>query len=200
MAWAVKLFAVSINFNREYMSRVGKQVIKIPAGVTVELKDSKLFVKGPKGNLERVIDPRITLNITASEVAVDVANKDDKRERSLWGTYAAHVKNMVDGVVKAYQKKLEINGVGYKALMQGKDVKLEVGYTHPVVYKMPESVTASVEKSILTLESPNRELLGQVASEIRAVRKPEPYKGKGIKYLEEVIRRKAGKTASKAGA
>ncbi|HOX60953.1 MAG TPA: 50S ribosomal protein L6 [Candidatus Magasanikbacteria bacterium] len=182
------------------MSRVGKQIIKIPAGVTVELKDNKFSVKGPKGSLERVIDPRIKLNITATEITVDVAHKDEKRERSLWGTYAAHVKNMVEGVVKVYQKKLEINGVGYKAAMQGKDVKLDVGYTHPVVYKMPESVTAVVEKNVLTLESPNKELLGQVASEIRAVRKPEPYKGKGIKYLEEVIRRKAGKTAAKTAA
>jgi large subunit ribosomal protein L6 len=184
--------------NREYMSRVGKQIITIPAGVTVELKDSTLFVKGPKGNLQRIIDPRIKLNIAATEITVDVENKENKQERSLWGTYAAHVKNMVEGVSKAYVRKLEINGVGYKAAMVGADLKLDVGYTHPVVYKMPECVKASVEKNIVALESPDKEILGKVAAEIRAVRKPEPYKGKGIKYLEEVIRRKAGKTAAKA--
>jgi len=146
------------------MSRVGKQIIKIPAGVTVELKDSTLFVKGPKGNLERLIDPRIKLNITASEITVGVANKEEKSERSLWGTYAAHVKNMVQGVASAYMRKLEINGVGYKAAMVGKDLKLDVGYTHPVVYKMPEIVKASVEKNIVTLESPDKEMLGKVAA------------------------------------
>ena len=182
------------------MSRIGKQIIAIPSGVEVSVKEGKVFVKGPKGQLERELHKLVTVNITDNKVTVDVVNKESKLERSLWGTFAAHIKNMVLGVTKGFKKQLEINGVGYKAAMQGKDLKLDVGYSNPVIYKIPEKVTASVEKNMISLESADKELLGKVASEIRVIRKPEPYKGKGIKYVEATIRRKAGKSAAKAAA
>lgn len=177
------------------MSRIGKKTIKIPSGVTVTQQGTVLTVKGPKGTLTRVVHPAVTINLTAEEVSVDVVNKEEKKERSLWGTFSAHIQNMVDGVTTGFKRQLEVNGVGYRVAMQGRDLKLELGFSHSVVFKIPETVTATVEKNVITLESSNIEQLGQIASEIRSLRKPEPYKGKGVKYMEEVIRRKAGKTA-----
>ncbi|HQF57098.1 MAG TPA: 50S ribosomal protein L6 [Candidatus Magasanikbacteria bacterium] len=180
------------------MSRIGKQKIELPAGVTVEVKENNtILVKGPKGQNERVFDSRVILIKEDNVVGVDIKNKEKKDEVSLWGTYSSHLKNMILGVSQGFKKQLEINGVGYKVAMQGKDLKLEVGFSHPVIFNIPEGVQASVEKNVITLEGVNKELVGQTASELRAVRKPEPYKGKGIKYVEEVIRRKAGKTAGK---
>jgi len=181
-----------------HMSRVGKKTIEIPQGVTVSLDGSTVVVKGPKGELRREVHPRVTIQIAGNAATVDVQNKEDKQERSLWGTFASHLQNMVIGVTKGFQKQLEINGVGYRVAMQGKDLKLEVGFSHPVVFAIPEGVAASVEKNVMTLNSADKELLGRTAAEVRAVRKPEPYKGKGIKYADEQIRRKAGK-AAKAG-
>lgn len=180
------------------MSRIGKQKIELPAGVNVEVKENNtILVKGPKGQNERVFDSRVILIKEDNVVGVDIKNKEKKDEVSLWGTYSSHLKNMILGVSQGFKKQLEINGVGYKVAMQGKDLKLEVGFSHPVIFNIPEGVQASVEKNVITLEGVNKELVGQTASELRAVRKPEPYKGKGIKYVEEVIRRKAGKTAGK---
>ncbi|MFZ2189942.1 MAG: 50S ribosomal protein L6 [Candidatus Magasanikiibacteriota bacterium] len=180
------------------MSRIGKRTIQIPAGVTVDLKTDEILVKGPKGTLTRKLNDKVSVKIEDNVISVSVKNEDEKSERSLWGTFSSHIQNMVTGVTTGFKKQLEINGVGYKVAMQGKDLKLEVGYSHSVVYKIPETVTAGVEKNLITLESSNKELLGNVAAEIRKIRKPEPYKGKGIKYLEEVIRRKEGKTAAKS--
>lgn len=180
------------------MSRVGKKIIQIPSGVTVEQKDGKVFVAGPKGKLERVIHPLVTVKIENGTISVSVRNENVKSERSLWGTFSSHIQNMVEGVTKGYKKSLEINGVGFRVAMQGKDIKLEVGFSHPVVYNVPAIVTASVEKNVINLESFDKEVLGNTAAEIRAIKKPEPYKGKGIKYSDEVIRRKVGKTAAKA--
>lgn len=180
------------------MSRIGKQTISIPAGVTVTIADSMVSVKGPKGELTRDIHPLVTVSQADGVITADVVNKEQKQERSLWGTFSAHLKNMVEGVTNGFKKELEINGVGYRVAMQGKDLKLEVGFSHSVVYKMPAVVIASVEKNRITLESIDKEKLGQVAAEIRAIRKPEPYKGKGIKYVDEIIRRKAGKSAKSA--
>lgn len=179
------------------MSRIGKQIISIPQGVTVENKDGIFKVKGPKGELSRLLNKLVTVKIENSEITVDVKNKEDKKERSLWGTFASHIKNMIKGVTVGFQKQLEINGVGYKVAMQGTDLRFEVGFSHPVIYKIKKEVKATVEKNLITLISADKELLGQTAAEIRLIKKPEPYKGKGIKYVEEVIRRKAGKTATK---
>jgi len=177
------------------MSRIGKQLITIPAGVTVDLKVDSITVKGPKGELTRSVPAVVHLSIADNVVTVDVTNKEEKKERSLWGTYSAHIQNMVNGVTTGFKKQLEVNGVGYKVAMQGTDLRLDVGYSHPVIFKIPANVKASVEKNVITLESLDIELLGATAAEIRQVRKPEPYKGKGIKYMEEIIRRKAGKTS-----
>ncbi len=180
------------------MSRIGKQTIEIPEGVTVELKDALVRVQGPKGTLERIIHPLVSVCIEEGIVTVDVAHKEDKKERSLWGTFSSHIKNMVEGVTHGFTKQLEINGVGYKVAMQGKDLKLEVGFSHPVLFSIPDGVEASTEKNMITLVSANKELVGSTAAEIRAIRKPEPYKGKGIKYVDEQVRRKAGKAAKAA--
>lgn len=182
------------------MSRIGKQSITIPSGVTVAVNNGMVTVAGPKGTLSRTVDPRVTISVRDNAVSVDVVHKEQKRERSLWGTYGAHVKNMVTGVTAGFKKQLEINGVGYKVAMQSKDLKFEVGFSHPVVFAMPDGVKVGVEKNIITLESADVELLGSTAAAIRNIKKPEPYKGKGIKYVGEVIRRKAGKAATKASA
>ncbi len=182
------------------MSRIGKQSIVIPSGVTVEVVNGMIRVKGPKGIVERPCDPRVSIVNDGATLHVDVVHKEDKRERSLWGTYGSHLKNMVTGVVSGFRKQLEINGVGYKVAMQGKDLKFEVGFSHSVAFVLPATVVASVEKNVITLESVDKELLGRTAAAVRNIKKPEPYKGKGIKYIDEVIRRKAGKTATKAGA
>ncbi len=180
------------------MSRIGKQIIEIPNDVTVEVADFIVKVKGPKGQLERKINNKVTVAVEDGKVTVDVAKKEDKKERSLWGTFASHIKNMIAGVTEGFKKELEINGVGYRVSMQGADLKVEAGYSHPVIFKMPENVKAETEKNIIRLTSIDKELLGDTAAKIRAIRKPEPYKGKGIKYMEEHIRRKAGKTAAKS--
>ncbi|MFH0857152.1 MAG: 50S ribosomal protein L6 [Candidatus Magasanikbacteria bacterium] len=177
------------------MSRIGKQIIKLPQGVEAKLDGGSVRVKGPKGELTRALHKLVTVNIVDNTVTVDVVNKEEKFERSLWGTFAAHIKNMVLGVSEGFKKQMEINGVGYKVAMQGKDLKVEAGFSHPVIYKAPAGITISVEKNQITIEGADIELVGKVASEIRSIRKPEPYKGKGIKYIDEIIRRKAGKTA-----
>ena len=180
------------------MSRIGKKIIKIPSGVEVSVKEGKVIISGPKGQLERDLHKFVTVNIAEGKVTVDVVNKENKFERSLWGTFSAHIQNMIKGVTEGFKRQLEINGVGYKVALQGVDLKIDIGFSNPVIYKMPACVKAVVEKNLITLESINNELLGRVASEIRSIRKPEPYKGKGIKYFEETIRRKAGKTAKSA--
>ncbi|PJA90287.1 MAG: 50S ribosomal protein L6 [Candidatus Magasanikbacteria bacterium CG_4_9_14_3_um_filter_32_9] len=180
------------------MSRIGKQIIQIPQGVTVETVEGFIIVKGPKGELKKALNPIVKVNITENEVTVKVDNENDKKERSLWGTFASHIKNMVVGVTEGYKKQLEINGVGYRVAMQGKDLKMEVGFSHSVIFDVPEGITLTVEKNLITIEGIDKELVGQTAAEIRAIKKPEPYKGKGIKYVDEVIRRKAGKAAKSA--
>jgi large subunit ribosomal protein L6 len=177
------------------MSRIGKKITLIPNGVTVSVADGVLTVQGPKGTLTRIIHPSVTITVAQDSVTVSVQKETVKFERSLWGTFSAHVANMVKGVTVGYKKQLEINGVGYRVAMQGTDLKIDVGFSHPVIYKIPTQITASVEKNVITLEGIDKDVVGQVAAEIRAIRKPEPYKGKGIKYMDEQIRRKAGKTA-----
>lgn len=179
------------------MSRIGKQNIIVPAGVSVVLNGESIIVKGPKGELTRKLNPLVKLKAENNVITADVENKDDKFFRSMWGTWAAHVKNMVAGVTEGFKKEMEINGVGYKVALQDADLRLEVGYSHPVIFKVPKGIKAEVEKNIIRLSGIDKELLGNTAAGLRQVRCPEPYKGKGIKYADEVIRRKAGKTAAK---
>lgn len=180
------------------MSRIGKKPITIPTGVTVRSDKGVVVVTGPKGELTRTLHNEVTVDVKDNMVTVDVKDKTEKATLALWGTFAAHIKNMIAGVTTGFQKKLEVNGVGYRVALQGTDIKLDVGFSHPVMFNLPKGIKATVEKNVITLDGFDKELIGSVASQIRNIRKPEPYKGKGIKYLDETIRRKAGKTAKTA--
>lgn len=180
------------------MSRVGKHPITIPSSVTVTMTDGVCRVEGPKGILEEKIDPRTTVTIADGAVTVSVQNPEDKQQHSFWGLYRQLISNMVHGVTEGFSKQLEVNGVGYKAEVKGKVLVMQLGYSHPIEYQIPEDIEVSVEKNVITVSGSSKQQVGQVAAEIRSFRKPEPYKGKGIKYTDEVIRRKAGKAAAKA--
>jgi len=180
------------------MSRVGKIIRQIPNGVTLEIKGDEVVVKGPKGELKLKIHPLVNVCISGDEVKVEVKNENKKEDRSLWGTFSSLIGGMIQGVSEGFSKQLEINGVGYKVSLKGADLNLEVGYSHPVEFKCPEGIKFEVEKNIITVSGADKQKVGEVAAQIRKVRPPEPYKGKGIKYTDEVIRRKAGKTAAKS--
>ena len=179
------------------MSRIGRMPIAIPAGVTVEVaENNKVTVKGPKGTLERVLAPEMNIAVEGAEVVVTRPN-DLKRMKSLHGLTRTLINNMVVGVSTGYEKKLEVNGVGYKAAKAGKKLTLSLGYSHPVEMEDPEGLESVVEGNTITVKGIDKEKVGQYAAEIRSKREPEPYKGKGIKYVDEVIRRKVGKTGKK---
>ena len=181
------------------MSRIGKLPISLPAGTSARMDGEFLAVKGPKGELREKIHPLALVELSEQEIKVSVAKPEVKKERALWGLFRTLINNMVVGVNQGYEKKLEINGVGYRAAVAGSKLTLNVGYSHPVEFDLPEGVTAQVTANVITLNSIDKYLLGETAAQIRKIRKPEPYKGKGIKYSDEVIRRKAGKTAAKGG-
>ena len=179
------------------MSRIGKMPIAVPAGVTVDIaENNKVTVKGPKGTLERALAPEMEITLEGNEVTVKRPN-DLKRNRALHGLTRTLINNMVVGVTDGYKKTLEVNGVGYRAQKQGKKLVLSLGYSHPVEMEDPEGLTTTVEDNKIIVEGIDKEKVGQYAAEIRAKRAPEPYKGKGIKYDYEVIRRKVGKTGKK---
>ena len=179
------------------MSRIGKKIITVPAGVTVGIEKNQVTVKGPKGELKINLHPRVVVVCDKNEVTTQVVNENNKQDRALWGTFSSLVINMIQGVTEGFKKELEINGVGYKAAMKGANLVLEVGFSHPVEVKPMPGVKFSVEKNLITIEGADKQIIGEMAAQIRSIRKPEPYKGKGIKYVTEVIRRKAGKTAAK---
>ncbi len=180
------------------MSRIGRMPIAVPAGVTVDIaENNKVTVKGPKGTLERVLPAEMEIKLEGSEVIVSRPN-DLKKMKSLHGLTRTLVNNMIVGVTDGYQKVLEINGVGYRAAKQGKTLTLSLGYSHPVVMEDPEGVESILEgQNKIIVKGIDKEKVGQYAAEIREKRAPEPYKGKGIKYADEVIRRKVGKTGKK---
>lgn len=182
------------------MSRVGKKIHELPSGVTAQVSGQNLLVKGPKGELSLKIHPRVTVSVEDNKLSVKVARENDKNERALWGTFSSLAEGMIKGVTQGFVKELEINGVGYKANMQGDKLVLAVGYSHPVEFASPQGIKISVEKNIIKIEGIDKQLVGETAAQIRAVRKPEPYQGKGIKYVDEIIRRKVGKTAAKSAA
>lgn len=179
------------------MSRIGKKDIIIPAGTEVSVADATLSVKGKGGTLQRPVHPAVAISIDGSTVKVSPAQQT-RLARSLWGTYAAHVRNMISGVNTPFVKKLQVEGVGYRAELAGKQLKLSVGFSHPVMIDIPEGLTVVVEKNIITISGADKDQLGQFAATVRAVKKPEPYKGKGIRYEGEVVRQKAGKKAAGA--
>ena len=179
------------------MSRIGRMPIAIPAGVTVDLaENNKVTVKGPKGTLERVLPSEMEIKVEGAEVTVSRPN-DLKKMKSLHGLTRTLIYNMVVGVTDGYEKTLEINGVGYRAQKQGKKLVLSLGYSHPVEMEDPEGLETTVEGNLIKVKGIDKEKVGQYAAEIRTKRAPEPYKGEGIKYSDEVIRRKVGKTGKK---
>ena len=180
------------------MSRIGRMPIAVPAGVTVEIaENNKVTVKGPKGTLERVLPAEMDIKMEGSEIVVSRPN-DLKKMKSLHGLTRTLIHNMIIGVTDGYEKKLEINGVGYRAQKKGKEITFNLGFSHPVVMTDPEGIETEMDgQNIIIVKGIDKEKVGQYAAEIRSLRKPEPYKGKGIKYADEVIRRKVGKTGAK---
>lgn len=184
------------------MSRVGKKPIVIPKGVDVTIIDQTVKVKGPKGELMETLNAAVHVTLAqgedGQEIQFAVGQEDEKFERAQWGTARALVANMIDGVTDGFSKKLEINGVGYRVNLQGRTLVLNVGFSHDVRVELPDGITAEVDGNLLTISGVSKHMVGSLADSLRKIRKPEPYKGKGIKYAEEIIRRKAGKS-QKAG-
>jgi large subunit ribosomal protein L6 len=179
------------------MSRIGKKPVAVPQGVSVDLQGSTVAVKGPRGELRRSLHPEMKLALSDGVFTVERPS-EDKRHKALHGLTRTLVQNMVEGVSKGFSKTLEIQGVGYKAEAKPYGVNLIVGYSHPVKYEAPKGIKISVENNtVVKIEGADKEVVGQVAAELRSVRPPEPYKGKGIRYQGEQVRRKAGKTGAK---
>ncbi len=181
------------------MSKIGKKPIEIPSGVTVEVdKDNKVKVKGSKGELESVFNAEIKVEVKDNQILVKSV-KDSKDLYAFWGLTRALIANMIEGVSKGFEKKLELQGVGYKVALKGDTLDMALGFSHPVIVKCPKGIKFEVEKNIITVSGIDRQLVGQTAANIRAFKKPEPYKGKGIRYLGEQVRRKQGKKVAGAG-
>lgn len=177
------------------MSRVGKQTIEIPAKTEVKLAGDVLTVTGPKGELTRQFKSVVSINIDGNQITL-TPNKKDLSTTALWGTYASHVKNMIKGVNEGYTIKLVLEGIGYKADVQGTTLNMALGFSHPVKIEIPAGVTVTSEKGVLAFSSINKETVSQFAASIRSMKKPEPYKGKGFRYEDERIKRKQGKKAA----
>lgn len=174
------------------MSRIGKLPIEIPSGVTITVDNSDVIVKGPKGELKTALLPRVKVDIKENTLSVTREN-DEKQSKAQHGLMRALINNMVNGVTKGFEKKLEVNGVGFRVNGGGQSLEMSLGFSHPVKYQAPEGINITVDKMNITISGINKQQVGQVAAEIRSLKKPEPYKGKGIKYADEVIIRKAGK-------
>lgn len=178
------------------MSRIGKQPVNIPGGVEVALNGNVLVFK--KGSVQKELDTKGNVDVKIEDGNIVFASKsDDRKDRAFWGTYRSLAQNVVVGLTQGFEKKLEINGVGYRAAVKGNILELQLGFSHPVNYEFPKDIQITVEKNLITIKGADKQVVGQVAAEIRAFRPPEPYKGKGVKYSDEVIIRKAGKTAKK---
>jgi len=178
------------------MSRIGKKPIPIPAGVKLEVLDQLLSVSGPKGRLQRRLAAGVQVSTEGDKAVVSI-DEAMKGAKALHGLYRALIANMVNGVSRGFERVLEIVGVGYRAELSGKAVTLHLGYSHPVVFELPEGVEGKIEKTKITLMGIDKEVLGMTAAKIRGFREPEPYKGKGVRYAEETVRRKAGKSGTK---
>jgi large subunit ribosomal protein L6 len=179
------------------MSRIGKKPVAVPAGVKVAVKDGTVNIEGPKGKLSLAHRPEVKVAWAESEKAItctiDEGREEDRLVRALWGSTRAHIRNMVEGVTKGYERSLEVVGVGWTAAVQGKKLKLSVGFANPILMDIPDGVTVAVDKQIVKVSGPDKQKVMQFASATRAKRKPEPYNGKGVKYTDEVIKKKQGK-------
>ncbi|MBI5733849.1 MAG: 50S ribosomal protein L6 [Candidatus Kerfeldbacteria bacterium] len=182
------------------MSRLGKLAIPLPAGVTVTITAGVAAVKGSKGEVAEKIPTSVKVVNEEGSLKVSVNNPDNSQQRALWGLARQLLANAVKGVSQGFSKSLELSGIGFKVQLEGQTLVLNLGFSHQVRYAVPNGVTAIVEKNTITISGANKQQVGQVAAEIRSLKKPEPYKGKGIKYSDEVIRRKAGKVVKSAGA
>ena len=178
------------------MSRLGRKPIEVPKGVTVNATATQVSVKGPKGELKRDLPSGVTVKVDKGQIVVTRAD-DSRDNRARHGLVRALVANMVNGVTTGFERKLEINGVGYRVEVAGQKLTFALGYSHPVVFELPKGLSAKVDKNVLTIAGIDREVIGEAAAKIREFRPPEPYKGKGVKYIEEHIRRKVGKAAAK---
>ena len=179
------------------MSKIGKKIITLPSGTTAVISGSQIVVKGAKGELKHAITDDV--DVTVATEGIKVAPKPGTSSRS-WGLQRALIANVVKGASQGFQKVLELNGVGYKATVKGSSLELSLGYTHPIIIEAAPEITFLVEKNVLTISGPDAQVVGQIAARIRAARPPEPYKGSGVKYKDEIIKRKAGKKAATAGA
>lgn len=176
------------------MSRLGKQPVTIPANVEVTFANNVFTVKGPKGTLTRSVTDAVIVTIADGVITI-APNEKDEKSVALWGTYAAHLRNMIAGVTEGFKKTLEIEGVGYRAAAAGRELTLSVGFSHPVKIEAPEGIEVTVEKNVITISGADKDAVGQFAANVREIKKPEPYKGKGIHYTGEYIIRKQGKKA-----
>ena len=179
------------------MSRLGKLPVKIAPGVSARVEDGFIVVKGAKGELKQKTHPDVNIEIGSEEIKVSINNQNDGKEKALWGLYRNLINNMVIGVSTGFEKKLEIKGVGYRAAVSGSSLLLNLGFSHQIDFKLPQGITAAVEGNFITILGADKQAVGETAAQIRRLRKPEPYKGKGVKYVDEILRRKAGKAASK---
>jgi large subunit ribosomal protein L6 len=180
------------------MSRIGKKLIVIPDKVEVKADKNIVIVKGPKGELKLELHPLVMVEIKGNEVYVNVMNQEDKTEKSLWGLFNRLINNMIIGVTQGFEKKLEVVGVGFRVAIQGQKLQLNLGFSHPVEFILPTGIAGAVDKNIITLTGIDKYLIGEIAAQIRRLKKPEPYKGKGIRYFGEVVKKKVGKAAAKA--
>ena len=176
------------------MSRVGKNPVVLPSGVTADVKDQDVKIKGPKGEMTLVVHPKVDVKLDAGKIIVSPKLADDRESRALWATMQRRISNMVSGVKDGYSKSLEIQGVGYRCALQGKELVLQLGFSHEVRYAIPAGITIAVEKQTsVKIDGIDKEQVGQVAAEIRGYKPPEPYKGKGIRYVGEYVLHKEGK-------
>ena len=176
----------------KYMSRIGKKPIIIPENIELKQDGAIITIKGPKGELSRTFRGEVVIKIDGNTINLEPAN-NSKFAHSLWGTYRSHLKNMIEGVNTPFEKKLIIEGVGFRAEMQGNKIVLSLGFSHKIEAELPEGITASIEKNVISISGTDKEEVGQFAAKVRSYRKPEPYKGKGIRYDNEVVKRKEGK-------
>ncbi|MFH0951145.1 MAG: 50S ribosomal protein L6 [bacterium] len=178
------------------MSRLGKMPIELNSNTIAEVKGQVLTVKGPQGQLTQSFINLVQVVVADNQIRVTVTDPQIGKQRAYWGLYRSLFNNMVQGVNEGFTKQLEINGVGYKVAGGGHKLTFNLGYSHPIIFDLPEGITAEIAANIITLKGIDKQLVGEMAAQIRKLRKPEPYKGKGIKYVEEIIRRKAGKSAA----
>lgn len=181
------------------MSRIGKQPVPIPDGVTVTVDDRRCSVRGPKGELMLPLHERVQVIVDDHQATVSVVDPNVKRDRALWGLFRVLLANSVEGVRAGFRKQLEVQGVGYRAAVEGHDLVLNLGFSHPVRYHIPAGIGVAVEKNTIVVSGIDKQLVGEVAATIRQLRPPEPYKGKGIRYLGERVRQKAGKVVKSTG-